>query len=243
MMKKVLSHGAVGLLAAVLLGGTAYALVNPDHAQAQREAAGGPAQNADHGGTGQNSEGIGNGTASGGRGNGGGRGNAAGAETARGEDGYRSGQVEDLSAGEIQSILFMREEEKLARDVYLTLYDQWDLAIFENIASSEQTHMNAMGTLIQRYGLEDPTEANGVGEFADSTLQALYTDLITAGSESLSDALRVGAAIEEIDILDLEDYLPQTDAQDIERVYQNLLNGSRNHLRAFVRTLEQLRER
>jgi hypothetical protein len=74
----------------------------------------------------------------------------------------------------------------------------------------------------------------GIGEFTDPHLQQLHDDLIEQGSKSQIDALKVGAAIEEIDILDLEKYLEQTSKQDIQTVYENLLKGSRNHLRSFV---------
>ncbi len=132
----------------------------------------------------------------------------------------------------------MREEEKLARDVYLTLYDVWGLDIFWQIAGSEQTHMDAVGGLIDRYGLDDPADGQGIGMFTDPALQALYDQLVEQGSQSLADGLRVGAAIEEIDILDLDRYLAQTSASDVRRVYENLTRGSSNHLRAFVSTLE-----
>ena len=59
--------------------------------------------------------------------------------------------ADELSPVEIEGILFMREEEKLARDVYLKLYDRWELPIFRNIANSEATHMEAIKTLIDRY--------------------------------------------------------------------------------------------
>lgn len=145
----------------------------------------------------------------------------------------------DLSEAEKEDILFMREEEKLARDVYQTFYKQYDLPVFGNIASSEQAHIDAVKTLIERYGLEDPAEGLGVGQFANQELQALYEDLVDAGRASLADALRVGALIEEIDILDLQASMDQTDALDVERVYENLMRGSRNHLRAFVSALER----
>ena len=141
-----------------------------------------------------------------------------------------------LSDAEIEGILYMREEEKLARDVYLTLYEVWGLPVFENIARSEATHMEAVRTLIDRYGLADPAAAE-VGVFTDPTLQGLYDQLVADGRTSLADALRVGAAIEEIDILDLQERLAQTDQADIELVYENLMKGSRNHLRAFASTL------
>jgi hypothetical protein len=143
----------------------------------------------------------------------------------------------ELSDAEIEDLLFMREEEKLARDVYLTLYDQWGLPLFQNIASSEQTHTDAIKTLIDRYGLEDPVMSDDIGVFTNPDLQILYNDLIDLGGQSLVDALGVGAVIEEIDILDLLEALDHTDKADIVRVYENLLSGSENHLRAFVRTL------
>lgn len=146
---------------------------------------------------------------------------------------------ETLSEDEAAGLLFMREEEKLAHDVYTTLYATWQLPVFQNIARSEQTHSDAVLGLLTRYGLDDPTIGLGEGEFADPTLQSLYDQLVAQGNASLEAALRVGAAIEEIDILDLEERLAQTDEADIIRVYNNLLAGSHNHLRAFVRTLEK----
>ena len=147
--------------------------------------------------------------------------------------------AEPLTTDEIEGILFMREEEKLARDVYLTLYETWNLRIFQNIASSEATHMAAVKSLIDRYGLEDPVADRNIGSFANSDLERLFGELVNKGSQSLADALRVGAAIEEIDILDLQERAAQTDKADIQLVYENLNKGSRNHLRAFVSTLER----
>ncbi len=144
-----------------------------------------------------------------------------------------------LTPGEIAGLTFMREEEKLARDVYLTLNDAWDLQVFGNIARSEQTHMDAIGTLLTRYGIADPAAGNSVGEFTNPDLQALYNSLVAQGGQSLADALRVGATIEEIDIRDLLEELATVEHSDIQRVYERLEQGSENHLRAFVSTLER----
>ena len=145
--------------------------------------------------------------------------------------------IAPLSEQEASGLAFMREEEKLARDVYLALYDEWNLAVFKQIASSEQTHMNSIAMLLDRYGVADPAEGNAAGEFTDPTLQALYTDLVAQGSESLTAALQVGAAIEEIDIADLQERMALTTHADIEWVYSRLNSGSENHLRAFVSNL------
>ena len=144
-----------------------------------------------------------------------------------------------LSVDETAGLVFMREEEKLAHDVYVTLYQKWGLPVFNNIAKSESAHTSAVKVLLDRYGIADPAAGNGVGEFTDPALQALYNQLVEQGSKSLSDALKVGAAIEEIDIRDLETRLAQTDRADIELVYNNLKNASYNHLQAFTSTLQR----
>lgn len=144
-----------------------------------------------------------------------------------------------LEEVEQEGITYMREEEKLARDVYAKLYEDWGVKTFNNIGSSEQTHMDAVKTLVDRYSLADPAAGKAMGEFADQNLQQLYDTLVEQGGKSQIDALKVGAAIEEIDILDLKDYLSQTSKRDIIVVYENLLKGSRNHLRAFVSALEK----
>ncbi|NOY10987.1 MAG: DUF2202 domain-containing protein [Archaeoglobi archaeon] len=149
--------------------------------------------------------------------------------------------VQQLSVEERSGILYMREEEKLARDVYQALYDKWGLRIFENIARSEQTHMDAVKALIDKYGLEDPAK-DGYGEFTNPEFQKLYDELVKTGEKSEVDALKVGALIEEIDIVDLKERLSQTDNEDVKLVYENLMKGSRNHLRAFVSNLEKYGE-
>jgi hypothetical protein len=143
-----------------------------------------------------------------------------------------------LTANEIAGLKFMREEEKLAHDVYVMFYQQYGLAIFNNIANSEAAHMAAVKTLLDRYGIADPAAGNGVGVFENAELQALYNQLIAQGRQSLSAALKVGGAIEEIDILDLKERLATTTPADIRQVYTRLLNGSYNHLRAFANTLK-----
>ncbi|MEA3337568.1 MAG: DUF2202 domain-containing protein [Chloroflexota bacterium] len=145
----------------------------------------------------------------------------------------------NLTGDEADGLQFMVEEEKLARDVYLTLYEEWNFRIFQNIARAEQTHMDAIRTLLDRYNVEDPTIGSEIGEFTNLDLQELYDSLVDLGSESLADALAVGGDIEEIDIFDLEEYIEATDRADIIQVYERLLWGSENHLRAFVPAWER----
>ncbi|MCA9242093.1 MAG: DUF2202 domain-containing protein [Planctomycetales bacterium] len=150
------------------------------------------------------------------------------------------GQVtsDTLDAQETADLLHMREEEKLARDVYQTLGDKYDVAVFDNIAASEQQHMDSMLTLLDKYGLEDPVGDNPVGVFEDPALQSLYDQLVARGEQSLEDAYQVGVTIEELDIADLQEAIETTDNADIARAYGNLLSGSQNHLTAFTAALD-----
>lgn len=139
----------------------------------------------------------------------------------------------ELTDVEKQNILLMREEEKLARDVYLVLYELWDAEIFANISESEQQHMDAVKRLITRYGLEDPVVDDTVGQFTNPEFLTLFDELVEAGSISLEEALKVGVSIEELDIADLDQALRETTKRAVRRVFLNLLRASYNHLSAF----------
>lgn len=145
---------------------------------------------------------------------------------------------EYLSNQEIKDLKYMLEEEKLARDVYEYLDDQWNLRVFNNIKQSEQRHMDMVEFLLSinkvSYNL---SEEHGV--FYNEKLQNLYNDLIEKGSKSEYDALEVGKTIEIVDIEDLENAVKQTSNSEISDVYSKLIFASNNHLRAFERNLSR----
>jgi hypothetical protein len=147
--------------------------------------------------------------------------------------------VAEPTAEEIAGLVYMREEEKLARDVYLALYEVWGQPVFQNIASSEQAHMDSVLSLLEQYGVSDPAAGKGQGEFDNPVFQSLYEELVAQGSLSQIEASRVGATIEDLDIVDLQELLDDTSNEYIVQVYSNLLSGSENHLRAFVSNLER----
>jgi hypothetical protein len=142
-----------------------------------------------------------------------------------------------ILAEDAEGLIFMREEEKLAHDVYITLGNLWGSNVFTNISQAEATHTAAVGTLLTRYGIEDPTKTDEVGVFTNPIFTKLYSDLVATGSQSLIDALTVGAIIEDLDIHDLQRLASTT--PDIAVVYDALELGSRNHLRAFYRQLQK----
>ncbi len=157
------------------------------------------------------------------------------------------GEPGDLYAGQLDEtetnqLLYMREEEKLARDVYIKLHALWDRKAFANIAESEQRHMDAMLKMLTLYGIDDPVGDAAEGVFTDPILKDLYDDLVARGSASVLEAFYTGAWIEERDILDLQTAMDYTDEAPLDNAYSNLQSGSRNHLRTFVAHIEALGE-
>ena len=159
------------------------------------------------------------------------------AAEARGPARNNQTQTSAFTAEDAQTLTWMREEEKLARDVYINLYQQWNKAIFDNIAASEQRHIDAIASLMVRFDVPDPS-LPGVGEFSNPEIQSMYDDLLEQGSLSLTEAFWVGATIEDVDIYDLQIAIENTEVGTLKTTYGNLLEGSKNHLRAFVRQLE-----
>lgn len=142
-----------------------------------------------------------------------------------------------LTPAEEAGILYMKQEEKLAHDLYHAFAARWDLTVFKNITAAEQRHMAAVDNLIASYGLNDSTPIE-VGKFSIPELQALHDELLARGNQSIDEALQVGVLVEETDIADLKEAMGATSESMILRVYGHLLRGSSNHLAAFQRVLE-----
>ncbi len=145
-----------------------------------------------------------------------------------------------LSDLEIENLVYMREEEKMARDLYREFYTLWRKNIFYNIAASEQRHMDAVLNLLSLYGIADPAAGQADGQFSNIQLQEEYDALLAQGSISLIEALAASIIVEENDINDLQDAIAATDEAPILRVYRNLLKGSLNHYSVFTNQLQLL---
>lgn len=143
----------------------------------------------------------------------------------------------ELSEAEIATLKWMREEEKLARDVYIELNAFWPAQIFVNIAESEQRHFDALGEKLELYGIEDPA-TDQIGAFTDPALQALHDELLALGVVSRVAALEVGVTIEETDMIDLQAAIDGTTSVPLRVTYENLLKGSEHHLASFIKELE-----
>jgi hypothetical protein len=150
----------------------------------------------------------------------------------------KTNQVTSLTDYEYADLLFLREEEKLARDVYLFSYEKYKFEIFKNISNSEQQHMNSVLQLLNKYNIQDPISVE-IGVFNNQTLQNMYNQLVAKSSISLLDALIVGNQIEDLDINDLTLNELRTNKSDLISVYSTLKCGSKNHLRSFYNQLLQ----
>ena len=171
-----------------------------------------------------------------------------------------------LDAGEETHLIFMRQEEKLARDVYLT-FAEWypHLSVFNTIATiSEQTHTDTMREKLAQFNVPDPEpdadvlpEMIGVftGEPSGTFFNETYRELTKEGSLSELNALYGGAFIEELDMHDIvlcphiivemdngigdgECGLEYTDETALINSLSSLLDGSESHLRAYVGQIE-----
>lgn len=147
--------------------------------------------------------------------------------------------LSSLSAAEAAGLAHMREEEQLAHDVYAASATRYQQTVFSNIAESETTHANAIKALLDRYEQPDPLAGLSNGVFKTPEFQTLYNTLVATSAVSLIDALKVGVEIEELDMKDIAARMAETDNADIALVYDNLLRGSRNHLRSYMKALTQ----
>lgn len=173
-----------------------------------------------------------------------------------------------LDIGEETHLIFMREEEKLARDVYLTLSEVYpgDLT-FSNIGdNSEQTHTDTVRDMLANFNIADPNpDANNlpdsIGVYTGTDYGWYFTEkfnlLVEWGSQSQLDGWYVGAFIEELDMVDIigcpkvivetdnginagECGMDYTDEPELKTMYSHLVDGSENHLRAYVQSIENV---
>jgi len=150
---------------------------------------------------------------------------------------YQATGDQQLNTSEAEMLTYMKEEEKIARDVYITFYQQWNNRVFDKISGSEQRHMNALAQKLVTNNLPDPDTNDSVGVFTNPKLASLYNSLINKGQGSELQALQVAAYVEELDIRDLKNAIAASSSSQLNQTYENLLRGSHNHLRAFVRQI------
>lgn len=137
------------------------------------------------------------------------------------------------------TLAYNAEEEKLAHDLYAEFADRYDATVFDRIAAAETRHLDAVRTLLDRYGIADPTAGKAAGVFITPDVQAAYDDLLAKGITSEQAALEVGVTVETDDIAQLRTALDGLAAPDVQRLYVHLVTASERHLTAFESWLGQ----
>ena len=183
--------------------------------------------------TGQPATGQQNGTGAYGMGNRGpGRGNGGQGMGMAGQ-GAITAPLGTLTTAQRAELAAMAEEEKVAHDLYAALAVKYpELRQFANIANAELQHLTAVRTVMDRYGIDDPTDGYAAGAFKTDGFQKLYNDLLASVTSSAT-ALAAGITVEKADIADLKAAMTGLTAPDVVQVYTNLLRGSERHLVAF----------
>ena len=125
------------------------------------------------------------------------------------------------------------EEEKLAHDLYAAFASRYDARVFDRIASAETQHLTAIRTLLDRYGVSDPTAGKSAGQFASADVKATYDRLLAQGTADEQAALQVGVTAEKAQIAALRKAEQGVTAADVKQVYDRLIATSQRHLAAF----------
>lgn len=176
-----------------------------------------------------------------GPGNGNGPGDGTGLAATDSQPGQRGGgtgtcslpPMGDLTEDQKADLAFWAEEEKMAHDLYVEFGELYDSGPFERIARSESKHLDAVRMLLERYGIDDPTEGTDPGEFTDTHIAALYEDLLAQGAASLEGAMEAGQAVENDDLEVLGAMAEEVTAPDVSNVLSKQITASERHLAAF----------
>jgi len=171
----------------------------------------------------------------------------------------------DLTQELRNSLAYMGNEERLAYDIYNTLYDEHlkssgvEIKQFTNIANrSEIKHIETVQAVVKKYNLgvdnldvnktvieDNNLSANSMksGVYDIEAIQTLYNTLYDLGVQSTENALKVGCMVEVTDIDDLDKYLElskASNADDVTEAFNFLRDGSYKHYWAFDEGLKNL---
>ncbi len=138
---------------------------------------------------------------------------------------------QDVSETEKTFLINQYGEEKMARDLYAYAYKKYWVNTFSNITKSEQKHMNAIKTLLDRYDISAPSDYASDND--------LYNTLKAKIDESEKDAIEVGIMVEKVDIDSIVADIKATDNDDIKIILTNIGWASYNHLRWFINALSK----
>ena len=146
---------------------------------------------------------------------------------------YGSYKLPELDEVETADLLYIVQEERLAYDMYSLLYLEYELAIFQKIAASEEKHVATLSELISKYELTNPNDGMDPGEYENEVLQSFYDEMLAQAMQSKAWAIQTGVTIEEVDIEDLLVFQARVDAKNLVQCYAHLEDASLKHLESF----------
>ncbi len=153
------------------------------------------------------------------------------------------------------ALSYMWHEEKLAKDIYLSLNEiNYNKQMYNIATKSETVHENLVEDLAVRYDLNLTNVADykeyyakedlanlAQGEFAITKIQDLYNALYDFGKVSPQQTLQVGCMVEVTDINDLNEFIAKSsEASDLLAVFDFLKEGSYKHYWSFDNGLKSI---
>lgn len=182
-------------------------------------------------------------------GRGGGAGNGQGAHHGNGQGrGAGAGegggeQMTDVPAGSLGTpsaqlateLNYLRQEEKLAHDLYVLADSLYGAQQFGNIAQAEVHHGQAINSLLAGYSMADPNAGQAEGVFTDPQIQKTYNELAARIRQSQDEAAQVGILAEKTDIADLKKTIDSSPPAAVKSTLSHLVTASERHLQAFTR--------
>ena len=143
-----------------------------------------------------------------------------------------------LDAEVTAGLLYMIEEEKMARDLYDAFFEQTGNLVFDRISNSEQRHLDSLLNVAEQAGIDTSALSTTAGVFTNTELQSMYDSLLASGDDSLESALQAAITVEQTDIADLASYGADSELGILGIVYAHLEQASENHLAAFTLRLD-----
>lgn len=145
------------------------------------------------------------------------------------------GDTKSLTIAEQNDLLYMIEKEKMMRNIYKTMFQEYNVELFQSIYQAKESHLSLLSSKIDKYDVHNPLVYSAENEFENSSLQLVYDDFLAKKLIYEIEALNFVKNMEERHINYVETTVSQVDGNDdIVSVYNVILLGSQAHLDALL---------
>jgi hypothetical protein len=143
-----------------------------------------------------------------------------------------------ISDKDKSSLIYFREEQKLAADAFASYFEIWENKLFFNAEVNEKGHIKKVISLLEYYEIEDPAGDNEKGKFINDSIKNEYFNIVSFGRQSLIHAYLGSAELAEKDIFETGNAISETDNEKIIEVYKALKGSSEKYLKIFIGKLK-----